>query len=240
MSEITRAGEHDCPARVIFACGFAGKATPRMRDRLLALGATRCFRSGEFLLREGERTEHVLLLLEGRVKVTSTAENGYTAVLGVYGPGDLVGEMAGLDHSPRSATVTAMDLVHARVIDGAAFRNFIDSETEAGVALAKLIASRLRMANRWRLAFAAFPVRRRVALALLDLEQWYGVNVPGDALRRDIDLPLPQADLAGLIGSSLEAVAQALRGLAGQGIITTGRRRIGILNKQALAEVADG
>lgn len=158
-------------AQAIFACGFAGRAAPRMRDRLLRLGAIRHFRSGEFLLREGEHSEHVLILLSGRVKVTSTADNGYTAVLGVYGPGDLVGEIASLDRCPRSATVVAMDPVHARVIDGTVFRGFIESEAGAGVALAQLIASRLRMANRWRLAFAAFPVRRRLALVLLDLEQ---------------------------------------------------------------------
>ena len=166
--------------------------------------------------------------------------NGYTAVLGVYGPGDLVGEIASLDRCPRSATVVAMDPVRARVIDGTVFRGFIDSEAGAGVALAQLIASRLRMANRWRLAFAAFPVRRRLALVLLDLEQWYGVSAPDGGRRRDIDLALPQEDLAGLIGSSLDSVAKALRDLSGQGIITTGRRRVGILDTDALAEIARG
>lgn len=220
------------------AHGFAGRLTPRARDRLLTLGATCHFRSGEFLLREGERSDHVLFLVCGRVKLTSMAENGYAVVLGIRGPGDLVGEMAGLDSHPRSATVVALDPLVTRVIAGPDFRGFMDQEKGAGIALAELIASRLRAANRRRLEFGAFPVRQRLALILLDLERWYGVSAPDDWNRRDIDLSLSQADLAGLVGSSLEAVAKALRDLARQGIIRTRRRHVTILDRTALGELA--
>jgi CRP/FNR family cyclic AMP-dependent transcriptional regulator len=222
----------------VLAHGFAGRLTPKARDRLLTLGATCRFQPGELLLREGERSDHVLLLVHGRVKLTSMAENGYAVVLGIRGPGDLVGEMAGLDSHPRSATVLALDPVLARVITGSDFRGFIDQERGAGIALAELIASRLRAANRRRLEFGAFPVHRRLVLILLDLERWYGVSAPDDRNCRDIDLSLSQADLAGLVGSSLEAVAKALRDLGRQGIIRTKRRHVTILDRTALGELA--
>jgi CRP-like cAMP-binding protein len=203
------------------------------------IGATQRFRPGEFLLREGERSDHVLLLAHGRVKLTSTAENGYVVVLGIRGPGDLVGEMAGLDSRPRSATVVALDPVLARLISGSDFRGFIDREREAGIALAELIASRLRAANRRRLEFGAFPVRRRLVLVLLELERWHGVSAPDDRNRRDIDLALSQADLAGLVGSSLESAAKAIRDLARLGIIRTRRRHVTILDRAALGALTD-
>ena len=170
--------------------------------------------------------------------MTSTAVNGYAAVLGIRGPGDLVGELAGLDGSPRSATVTALDPVLARSISGPEFHRFIGTHPGAGIALAELIASRLRAANQRRLEFAAFPVRRRLALILLDLERWYGVNALGDPDHRDIDLALSQLDLAGLVGSSLEAVAKAIRSFAREGIVRIRRRRVTILDRSALAEIA--
>jgi CRP-like cAMP-binding protein len=197
------------------------------------------FQPGDCLLRESEDSDHVLFLVQGRVKVTSTAVNGYAAVLGIRGPGDLLGELAGLDGSPRSATVTALDPVLARNISGPEFHRFIGDHSGAGIALAELIASRLRAANQRRLEFAAFPVRRRLALILLDLERWYGVNTVDDPNHRDIDLALSQLDLAGLVGSSLEAVARAIRSFAREGIVQIRRRRITILNRSALAEIAD-
>lgn len=218
--------------------GFAGRLTPQARARLLALGMLGRFQPGDCLLRESERSDHVLLLVQGRVKVTSTAVNGYAAVLGIRGPGDLLGELAGLDGNPRSATVTALDPVLARSISGPEFHRFIGTHPGAGIALAELIASRLRAANQRRLEFAAFPVRRRLALILLDLERWYGVNALGDPDHRDIDLALSQLDLAGLVGSSLEAVAKAIRSFAREGIVRIRRRRVTILDRSALAEIA--
>jgi CRP-like cAMP-binding protein len=146
--------------------------------------------------------------------------------------------MAGLDGHPRSATVGALDPILARVISGPDFRGFVDREEGVGMALAELIASRLRAANRLRLEFGAFPVRRRLALILLDLERWHGVSAPDDRDRRDIDLALSQADLAGLVGSSLESAAKAIRDLARQEIIRTRRQHVTILDRVKLGELA--
>ncbi|HEV2376459.1 MAG TPA: Crp/Fnr family transcriptional regulator [Streptosporangiaceae bacterium] len=237
---VARGGEvFTAVSQAVLVCGFAGRLSPVARGRLLTLGTSCRFRPGELLLREGEVSNHVLLLTHGRVKLTSTADNGYAVVLGILGPGDLVGEMAGLGGHPRTATVVALDPVLARFISGSDFRSFIDGERGAGIALAELIASRLRDANRRCLEFGAFPVRRRLALILLDLDRWHGVSAPGDGNLRDINLALSQADLAGLVGSSLESVAKAIRNLVRQGVIRTRRRHVTILDRAALAELAN-
>lgn len=170
--------------------------------------------------------------------MTRLAANGYIVVLAIRGPGDLVGEMSSLDGGTRSATVTALDPVSALFIAAAAFDHFIDEEQGAGLALAELMAWRLRASDRQRLEFAAFPVKRRLALILLDLERWYGVNVPENPAHRDIDLALSQSDLAGLVGSSLDSIAKAIQDLAKRGIVRNRRRRVTILDRAALAEVA--
>jgi CRP-like cAMP-binding protein len=174
------------------------------------------------------------------VKVTRVAENGYAAILAIRGPGDLVGEMAVVDGGTRSATVTALDSVSALVIAGTAFNDFIDQEQGAGLALAELMASRLRFSDRQRLEFAAFPVQRRLSLVLLELERWYGVSAADDPAHRDIDLALTQPDLAGLIGSSPDSTAKAIQDLARRGIVRNSRRHVTIIDRAALAEIADG
>lgn len=219
--------------------GFAGLLASSARSRLRTLGVPTTYRPGDFLLRQGDRSNYVLILMRGRVKITSIARNGYEAVLAIRGPGDLIGEMSGLNNRPRSSTAIALDTVDARVIDGREFRAFVDSEAGAGLALAELISSKLRAANQRRLEFAAFPVRRRLAQVLADLEKWHGVISP-DGNRMDIDLTLSQADLAGLTGSSLEAAAKAIRELSRCRIIATRRRHVAILDSGALRRLAVG
>jgi CRP-like cAMP-binding protein len=128
--------------------------------------------------------------------------------------------------------------VNALIIAGPDFTRIIDQEQGAGVKLAELIADRLRAANRWRLEFGAYPVRKRLAIVLEDLNRWYGIPRRDGTASTDIDLALSQGDLAGLIGASIEAVAKATRQLSRQQIIATSQRHIVIVDHDALANIA--
>lgn len=166
------------------------------------------------------------------------AANGYALVLAIRGPGDLIGEMVTVDGGVRSATVTALDPGTALLIAAPAFDDFLVEEKGAARALAELMACRLRAADRQRLEFAAFPVQRRLSLVLLELERWYGRNTSDDPAHRDIDLDLSQPDLAGLVGSSPDSIAKAIRDLARREIVRIRRRHVTIIDRAALAEVA--
>jgi CRP-like cAMP-binding protein len=72
----------------------------------------------------------------------------------------------------------------------------------------------------------------------VDLERWHGVPASQGQNQRDIDLALSQADLAGLVGSSLESAAKAIREFAAQDILRTRRRRVTILDCAALRQIA--
>jgi len=77
-------------------------------------------RRGHALMREGETATSgnsaLFLLLEGSVRVTCEAPAGGFGVDRVIGPGHLIGLVALLDDSPRSATVVAVeDIVVAKL-----------------------------------------------------------------------------------------------------------------------------
>lgn len=223
------------PETTLPSRGFLGHLGPNATKVLLGLGRKCGYEKGELLLREGDRSRHVALLLSGRVKVFTTAPSGYEAVLAIRGPGDVVGELACVDAKPRSATVVALGTVNARVIHERDFENFLTDHPGAEKVLIQMVVGRLRAANRRRLEFGAYPVQQRLAMVLLDLEQWYGRECE---LGRDIDLVLSQLDLAGLVGASLEAVSKAVRTLTQAGILATRRRHVTILQIHALRQVA--
>lgn len=216
--------------------GLLAHLGPYARKALLRAGRQRTYERHELLLREGDRSRHVILLITGRVKVFTTAPSGYAAVLAIRGPGDIVGELACVDAQPRSATVVALERLDARVIEANAFEDFLNDHPGAERVLIQMVAGRLRAANKRRLEFAAYPVAQRLATVLSDLEQWYGRDCGAG---RDIDLALSQSDLAGLVGASLEAVSKAVRLLSQAGVITTRRRHVTVLQLGVLRETAE-
>lgn len=71
------------------------------------------FRKSESLIKQGNQTRKVYLLLRGHAKVEAFP----SAFIAEIGPGEICGEMAFLDNGPASATVTAAEEVQACAIE---------------------------------------------------------------------------------------------------------------------------
>jgi CRP/FNR family cyclic AMP-dependent transcriptional regulator len=217
------------------AADFLSLLPSEDRDALRSQAGHRRFRSGATLMHEGQRGEEVLLLLEGRVKVTCTTAEGKEIVLQFCGPGDLIGELSVVDDRPRSSTVEAFEPVEALALTGADFRAFLASRPEAVTALLRSISRRFRDADRNLIAFGGSHTLGRVAARLVELADRYGERVDDGV---EIDLRISQEELAGWTGSSREAVAKALHSLRDLGLVVTERRRITVLDLDGLRRQA--
>jgi CRP/FNR family transcriptional regulator, cyclic AMP receptor protein len=204
------------------------------RTQLFDIGKPCNYKTGEIIFQQGETSGHVVVITSGHVKVTSGSPAGYEAMLAIRDPGDILGELAALDHNPRSATVTALEPVQGFVIPGAAFKRFLDTHPVAASILARLVVRRLREANMRRAQQGAYPVSVRLARLLVELRERYGVDSSRGTI---IDILLSQQELAGMVGASLEAIVKALRRLRDNGVITTHRRHITILREDALRAI---
>ena len=190
---------------------------------LEAVGSRRQWRRGAIIFREAERTEWVLILRTGRVKVASDTASGTEVLLAVRGPGALLGELSAIDQGPPSATVTALEPVTALVVPVGEFERYLQTHGRVTMLLMRELTSRLRDADRKRIEFGAFDTTGRVAARLVELAERFGTQTP-EGLR--IGLPFSQDELAGWTGSSREAVTKALRALRQEGWIKTGRMHV--------------
>ena len=203
-------------------------------DAAAALGARanrRSFKRGEALMHTGQVASDVLILRAGRVKVSATTSNGRTVLLAFRGPGDLVGELAALDDSPRSATIVALEPVDALALAHADFRAVLAEHPDAALALLRVLTERLREADAKRVQLAAYTTIGRVAFCLLELCERFGEVEEGSV---EILLPLSQEELAGWAGASLESVARALQSMRKLGWVRTRRRALSVLDRDAL------
>jgi CRP/FNR family transcriptional regulator, cyclic AMP receptor protein len=194
-------------------------------------GGRRTFRRGQVLFSEGDIGERVLLVESGWVTIRSSGPEGEEMVLGIRGPGELLGEMSILDRAPRSAAAVAVDEVNALVAPASAVSRVIASDPRAANEVVNILLMRLRQSDAQRLEYMVFPTITRVARRLVDLAERFGEPTP-EGTR--VDLPLSQEELASWCASSREATAKALRTLREVGAIATGRRTVTLTNEDEL------
>jgi CRP-like cAMP-binding protein len=207
--------------------GFADALSEADRRALAACGRRHRYRRGTPLFHEGDRSDFVVVILEGRVKVVVHASDGTETLLSVRGPGAIVGELAGIDDSPRLASALALEAVTAQVLQADEFRAFVEGHPATAVVLLRVLVGRLREADRRRAEFGALDTTRRLAQLLAEL------GTDGDHVVR-----LSQHELAGMIGASRESVARALSALRADGAVTTGRRTVTVVDADRLRALA--
>ena len=202
-------------------------------DAIRSRGGLRRFPRGTILFHEGETPDRVLLLMSGRVKVSTVSREGHETMLAVRGPGDLLGELSAVDGDARSATVAALEAVEAHTMSTEDFRAVLVEHGRISLLLLDMLSRKLRDADRKRMEFGAYDTVGRVASRLIEMADRFGVEHPGEVR---LSLPISQEELAGWVGSSREAVSKALRQMREDGWIETGRKTVTLLDADALRQ----
>ena len=205
------------------------------REDLLSLGNPREYLLDSVLMLEGDRTTEVMALVDGWAKVLGSTEDGGYALLSLRTGGDLVGEQAALDGSPRSATVISAGVTVAQVISQQEFLRYLDRRPDAGLAVSRALSGKLRWATRRRVDFSGLPVMTRLARVLSELGRLYG-RPSGTGI--EFGYTLTQPELAAMVGASEPSVHKALRQLRQDGIVMTGYRQVVITDPEALSMIA--
>jgi CRP/FNR family cyclic AMP-dependent transcriptional regulator len=212
-----------------------GRLDGSARDAIFAIGVRKRVQPGQQLLREGATESFVVLLEDALTKVTVALADGRQALMAIRMSGDLVGEIAALNGTPRSATVTACRASVVRVITSSELRTYLRSQPEAAMTIAGIVADKLRWSNLRRIDFTSFPVKVRLARALADIAATYGVRSSTGVV---VDIHLTQAELATLCGAAEVSLQKAMSELRRAGIVDTRYRGFIVRDEDALRVAA--
>jgi signal transduction histidine kinase len=116
------------------------------RNRLEQLIIERSCEPGEIICREGALGDALYLIWSGRVAVVKGDLSSPT-ILGLRGPGEIIGEMALLEDQPRSATNIALDTTRLLQIGREAFHEWLSSSPDIGRSIMAMLSARLRAAG---------------------------------------------------------------------------------------------
>lgn len=175
---------------------------------LAGLSRRRTVAAGTVLMTADETGSVAYVILDGTVKIHVQQADGGEVILGIRGPGELLGEMSLLDRQTHSASVIAQETCHLLAIDSASFLRTLEEMPSLYRNLVRILSRRLRLATAQIQALAALDAYGRVARQILVLAEEYGQTAPDGTV--SLPLRLTQSDLAGMVGASRVRVNEVI------------------------------
>ena len=205
--------------------------TPREMEELNRITTMSTVARGRVFYRPEEPGEVLFILKEGSVQLYRISPEGKKLVITTLGPHTLFGEMALLGTRMHNTFAEAVDDCLICVMSRTDLERMILSKPRVALRILEITGKRLREAEERleNMAFKGIPARLANLLMRLSEEQ-----------KSETITGLTHQDLAESVGTYRETATQVLNDMKSQGIIEIGRKRITILDMDALWEVAEG
>jgi adenylate cyclase len=210
---------------------FAG-LPPNVAAALRQRVQRRSFPAGTYLTREGEPADSMFVIEHGLVRVSRTSRQGRELVLGLFGGGDMIGELGVLEASgTRTADAMAVEATSCVALTKDDLRAVVRKTPELGLRLLATLVDYVRRKDEELAEIAFLDLPGRLAHKLLQLADRHGEPVEGGVR---ITVRVPQSELAAMVGSSRENVNRALGRFVTMGAVAVDRGSITILDADAL------
>lgn len=192
-------------------------------SRLARMGRVKRFAPHTIVLIEGDFSDGVFVILQGRVKTFASGPDGGEIVLSVLGPGECFGEMT-LDGGPRMASVITLENVSCSLISRAALRAAIAGDPECALWMIELLIARTRLATKLIKDLALHDVYVRVTHLLQSMaHESSGALVVSERLS--------QQEIANRVGASRDMVSRVIKELIAGGYIAMEHKVITLIKK---------
>jgi len=173
---------------------------------------------GEFIFMPGDRADFVYILKQGRIKLSVLSESGKEIAIDIIQPGEIFGEFALVDESPRSNLAQALDDVLIWVFSKHDFAQLLTTQPKLSLSYIRLVGDRRRRMEKKLSDITSKPVSSRVCELLHEISTSGPETESTDHL-----VPLTHHDVASLIGAARQTTTTVLNDLERRDIIELGR-----------------
>ncbi|RME83439.1 MAG: Crp/Fnr family transcriptional regulator [Caldilineae bacterium] len=197
-----------------------------------------CYPKDAYLFFQGDPPDSLYIIWMGRVKLVRHTDHGRDVVMEVLGPGQLIGEMAVFDGRPYSMTAMTLEEVAVVTISRRDFFMMLERYPKVALGVIAELSRRLRLSSELVRSLAVDRVEQRIARTLLRLSNLAGTPYQDEEGAVLIDMPLTRQDIAEMTGTTVETAIRVMSRFRKQGLISSVRGRVVILDASALAGVA--
>jgi CRP/FNR family cyclic AMP-dependent transcriptional regulator len=121
------------------------RLSDRQRARLARFATTRDYKAGATIVRQGDTSMSLYVILSGAVRVHRESEGGGGAVeVERLGPGGAFGEMGLIEDEPRAASVVAEEPTTCALLAKWDFQNELREDPEIALSLLPVLTGRIR------------------------------------------------------------------------------------------------
>lgn len=187
---------------------------------------------GEILFLEGDDASGFYLLLSGRMRVYKSSPEGKEHTLHLINPGQAFGEAAAFTAGQFPANSAALEASQVAFIPVTEFKSILAASPNISLKMIAGLSAFLREFNQMVESLSLKEVPARLADYLLDLPE----KSPGSV----VTLDRSKTELAHHLGTANETLSRNFRKFKELGAVEVAGRRITILDRQLLAEIAAG
>jgi CRP-like cAMP-binding protein len=209
-------------------------------------------RRSESLFSQGQTAEAAFLLEEGLVKLTRNNGNGGKIILGICGPGQMIGEECLLDNPEYYTDAEVLTAASVVRIPRESLKRTLHENSSVGDALASyLLERKLSLAVKVEL-LCLHDVQFRILHYLAELTALVKPTVDSSAPvstsgeqdgnaggpNQEFQIPITQLELADLIGATRETTSTTLNQLERRGLVKLSRRLLTVPSPVKLRSAA--
>ncbi len=206
-------------------------------ELIYELVSFRDYSAGEFIFTQGQPGDAVFFVTRGRVKISVTATDGREKIMHVMSVGQVFGEVVLFDAGSYPASAQAMEAAQVGVLKNQDLFDLLRQHTELAINLLRLLARRLRMAQRQVQDLALKDAYERVVQLIVDLAETKGCKEANGSIHLDLDLT--REEMAKLTGITRETFTRMLAELRQAGLLAVRRNQVLIPSLARLREIID-
>lgn len=191
-------------------------------SQLQAVKACQEYPRGTSLFMEGQAAHGVYIICTGQVKLSTYSEEGKAIILGIAGPGEILGLSANILGRPHETTAHASQACRVGFVKRTAFLNFIQTNHRASLnALEQLGKNYIRAHQQVCSLGLSMSAADKLARLMI---QWSDSSSNGGPVR--ISPVHTHGEIGEMIGTSRETVTRLLKAFRDRGLIEISKHEL--------------
>jgi len=220
---------HHCDLTSCFLCS---SCIPNWR--LAVESNKRNFRvkKGQSIFKEGDPVTGVFFVYDGYVKVHKKWDNEKELIIRFAKCGDILGALGLESNNIYPVSATALENATVCFVTMDFFESSYKINQDFAIKLIRFFARELQNSDKRMRNLVHMPVKGRVAQAIINLKNQFGINTEGC-----IDIELSKQDLASYSGAAYESLFRTINDLVADNIIWIKGKKIMIKKEQDLLQL---
>ncbi len=193
----------------------------------------RSYSRGQIIFSEGDEANGFYVLASGRVKIFKVSSEGKEQILHFFEAREPFGEVPVFSGGKFPAHAEALEKSEAMFFPKGPFEEAVRSDPSIALNMLAILSLRLKQFTRLIEDLSLKEVPQRLAAYLLYLSR-------DKSISSGVELDISKGQLASLLGTIPETLSRILNRMTSGGLIDVEGRRIKLLDRQSLEEIAAG